>query len=331
VFNDLRLIIEPFPFARSYPQMELVNEIDSGERSFVSAKITGHERSPNALTDALFYRRHPELHGRRLGKSETALGKEWLMILHDVVEPLLPKQDAELTYAQNIGASIVPGVPGVTVEQLVEQYRKKITPEIPWPVLLGFIKVESGGNFKDATHGSPGTNFTSPPFYELGLFQTPAGLHGKCTADRTTLSPNGVPVLPCTFQPPGQETRDRSEWSKLCEKIGADPNQWTNPVTQVQVGLLNIKSSAEVIRSQFKDLFPTPGSDWDLRAAVLQTFAHGAGYTRAFLTKYRAGLAKLQENQRWDFLRGRSVGNVTFDAKNVDEKIDLAARLGYRP
>jgi hypothetical protein len=142
VFNNLRLSIEPFPLAGSYPQMELVNEIDPGERSLVSAKIAANERNPNALSDAVFYRRHPELHGRRIGRDETALGKEWLVILHDVVEPLLPaKQDADLTLAQNIAASMVPDMPGVTVEQLVEKYRKVITPEIPWPVLLAFIQI----------------------------------------------------------------------------------------------------------------------------------------------------------------------------------------------
>jgi hypothetical protein len=346
VSSDLRLSIEPFPRGNSYPQMESINEVDVAERSFVSAKIAANERQPNALSDAVFYRRHPELRGRRIGREETALGKEWLAILHDVVEPLLAarskgggslpgataNQDPAVRLAQNIGASIVPDMPGVTVEQLVEKYRKAITPEIPWPVLLAFIRFESGGNFKDATHGSAKNNFTSPPYYELGLFQTPAGLYGTCKAGNSKTSATGIPVVPCTIQPPGREVpNDPSPWARLCRKIGADPSQWTNPVTQVQVGLLNLKTSADVIRAQFKDLFPTPGSDWDLRAAVLLAFARGGGFSKAFLAKYRADLAKLPEDRRWEFLRGKYVGKWKFDPFNVDEKMLLAAKLGYRP
>ena len=50
----------------------------------------------------------------------------------------------------------------------------------------------------------------------------------------------------------------------------------------------------------------------------------------------RKDLAALPEDGRWDFLRGKSVpyrgGNYwIFDTKNVDDKMDLAAKLGYRP
>jgi hypothetical protein len=99
----------------------------------------------------------------------------------------------------------------------------------------------------------------------------------------------------------------------------------------VRVGLLDLKTSADVIRSAYPDLFPTPGGDWYLRAAVLLPFARGGGFSKAFLTKYQADLAKLPEDRRWDFLRGKQVGRWAFDSSNVDKKMSLAAKLGYRP
>jgi peptidoglycan hydrolase-like protein with peptidoglycan-binding domain len=310
--------------------------IDPAERSFVTAKIAAHQTKPYDLADAVFYRRHPELQGRPIGKDETALGKEWLSILHDVIEPLLGGSgspvttggttspgDPDLAGAQAIAAKSVPGMSGVTVRQLIEKWRASIAPEIPLPVLLAFIRFESGGNFSDATHGSPRNNppYTQPAFYELGLFQTPAGLHGTCTSGNSK---------DCEIAPPGRENpRDPSTWAQLCQKIGADPRNWTDPVTQVRVGLLDLKTSADRIRGAFPDLFATPGNDWYLRGAVLLPFARGGGFSRAFLTKYRAELAKMPENRRWDWLRGKQVGQWTFDPGNVDKKMALAAKLGY--
>jgi hypothetical protein len=346
VSGNLRLSIEPFPSMGAHQHMKLAHEVDFRERSFVSAKIAANERDPNALADAVFYRRHAELRGRRIGKQETALAKEWLAILHEVVEPLLAatstgrsgspstgaSRDADVRLAQRIATKAVPNMPGVTIQQLVEKYRQVITPEIPWAVLLAFIQIESGGDFNDATHGTAKNNYTQPPYYELGLFQTPGGLYGTCTAGHYKISATGIPVVPCTIQPPGRETpRDPSPWFLLCQKIGADPNKWTNPVTQVRVGLLNLKKSACVIRSSYKDLFPKPGSDWYLRAAVLLPFARGAGFSKAFLTRYHSDLAKLPEDRRWDFLRGKYVSKWKFDPDNVDKKISLAAKLGYQP
>ena len=310
--------------------------VDPAERSFVSAKIAAHQTNPNDLADAVFYRRHPEMHGRPIGKNETALGKEWLSILHDVIEPLLTGSglsgttrstagtgDSDIAAVQAIAAKLVPGMPGVTIRQLLEKWRTSISPEIPLPVLLAFIRFESGGNFSDATHGSPRNNppYTQPAFYELGLFQTPAGLHGTCTSGNSK---------DCEIPPPGRENpKDPSTWARLCQKIGADPRNWTDPVTQVRVGLLDLKTSADRIRAAFPDLFATPGNDWYLRAAVLLPFARGGGFSRAFLTKYRSELAKMPENRRWDWLRGKQVGQWTFDPANVDKKMALAAKLGY--
>jgi hypothetical protein len=97
----------------------------------------------------------------------------------------------------------------------------------------------------------------------------------------------------------------------------------------VRVGLLDLKTSADTIRAAYPELFPTAGSDWYLRAAVLLPFARGGGFSRAFLTKYRTDLAKLPENKRWDSLRGTQVGRWAFDPSNVDKKMSLAAKLGY--
>ncbi len=324
------------------PSREL-GEIGGSEQDFVRSQIANtNQRDAYKLTDLVFYRRHPEMRGRRIGVNETQLKNEWLSILRSVVQPVLrsvsptrpggsapaPARDALSAGALQIASRPVPGMPGVNIQQLIEQWRPQIAPEIPLSVILGFLPFESGGNFDDATHGLPRNAFTSPPFYELGLFQIPGGLHGKCTT---------VKYQSCEQGPPGVENpRDLSPWFLLCRKIGADPKDWQNPVTQVRVGLLSIECPARRIRKLFPELFPMPGTDWDLRMAVLMAFARGGGFAQAFLSHYRKELASLPEDRRWDFLRGKSVPYRagyywTFDTSNVDEKMNLAARLGYRP
>jgi hypothetical protein len=308
------------------------------ERVFIKTQIAANQRDPYKLTDAVFYLRHPELNGKRLGTEQTDLTKEWLSILHNLVERVLKASgaqgaqasspdgasagDTDVTAAQAIARKPVPGMAGITIQQLIERWRPSIAPEIPLPLLLGFMRFESGGNFNDATHGSPRNQppYTQPAFYELGLFQTPAGLHGTCTTgDHRS----------CANAPPGREVPgDPSTWARLCKKIGANPQDWTNPTTQVRVGLLDLKTSADAIRAAYPGLFPKPGGDWYLRMAVLMPFARGGGFTRAFLRTYRANLAKLPEDQRWDFLRGKRVSGWIFDASNVDKKMLLAAKLG---
>src|SRR5215510_10795849 len=156
------------------------------ERAFLKALIAIRQRDPNKLTDGVFYLRHPEVRGKLIGKEQTALKNEWLSILRSLVQPLLAtgnastgavgSGDADVTAAQAIARKAVPGMPGVTIEQLIEKWRPQIAPEIPMPLLLAFMRFESGGNFNDATHGSPKNQppYTQPAFYELGLFQTPA-------------------------------------------------------------------------------------------------------------------------------------------------------------
>jgi hypothetical protein len=304
------------------------------EGGFVAAQVAANQRDPYKLADAVFYRRHPELAGRRIGKDEVGLRSEWFSILHNLVEPKLapgsrgpaPTRDPDVAGAQFIATKEVPGMPGVTIQKFVETWRARIAPEVPLPVLLAFMRFESGGNFSDATHGSAKSGYRQPEFYELGLFQTPAGLHGECkTGDHRT----------CAYAPPGHEVaRDPSTWERLCKRIGANPQDWTNPTTQVRVGLLDLETSAEAIRKAYPELFPAPGSDWYLRMAVLMPFARGGGFARAFLGAYRAALQKLPEDRRWDFLRGKQLpargGVWVFDPTNVDKKMSLAAKLGYQ-
>src|SRR5215510_107641 len=310
------------------------------ERPLVIGQIIAGERDPNKLTNQVFFLRHKDLQGRRIAPGETALKQEWLSIRRDIVQPALasiglppPRTSGPASVgagtvadALRIAKREVPGMPGTTTEALVERWRSSICPEIPRAILLAFIKYESGGNFTDATHGSEKSGWTSPSFYELGLFQTPAGLHGRCTS-RDWRS--------CEFRPPGREVPgDRSTWVRLCAAIKADPQQWTNPTTQVRVGLLDLEIGARGLRRDFPELFPKPGSDWDLRMAVLYRFSRGGGYARSFLRLYRRQLAAMPESQRWGFLREKTAtgsGGATraFSGENVEEKMALAAKLGY--
>ena len=241
-----------------------------------------------------------------------------------------PAVDHTAADALRIAKRAVPGLPGTTIEQLVETWRARICPEIPLQILLAFIKYESGGKFDDATHGTQKNGWTVPAFYELGLFQTPGGLHGRCT---------GPKWESCQFGPPGREGTTPSTWARLCKRIGANPMDWKNPVTQVRAGLMDLESAASRLRKDYPDLFTRRGSDWDLRMAVLYTFSRGGGYARSFLKPYRQQLAGLPESARWKFLQDKVV-TVTgkggtkirraFLGENVEKKMVLAARLGYR-
>jgi hypothetical protein len=239
-----------------------------------------------------------------------------------------PKDD--VSYAREIGHKPVPGMVGTTLEVLIEQWRQRICPEVPMPILLAFMRYESGGKFSDATHGTEKNGWTSPTFYELGLFQTPGGLHGKCTSGAWSS---------CQFGPPGHETGHPSTWMRLCTKIGANPKDWQNPTTQVRVGLMDLEEGARALRRDFPDLFPKPGTDWDLRLAVLYRFSRGGGYARSFLRPFRRQLAGMPEQQRWAFLRDKVVtvkgpkGSIrrAFLPENVEKKMALAAKLGYQP
>ncbi len=55
------------------------------------------ERDPNQLADAVFYARHPELHGRRIAPAERRLVQEWIWIRDSVITPTLNQLTAAAT------------------------------------------------------------------------------------------------------------------------------------------------------------------------------------------------------------------------------------------
>jgi phosphatidylserine/phosphatidylglycerophosphate/cardiolipin synthase-like enzyme len=54
-----------------------------------AAAYAGGERDPNRLADVVFNARHPERHGRAIGRAEPALAQEWTWIRDQVVAPAL--------------------------------------------------------------------------------------------------------------------------------------------------------------------------------------------------------------------------------------------------
>ena len=218
--------------------------------------------------------------------------------------------------------NLATGVNGaLTFSQLLERWRPAHAPEIPTTLLVAFSKYEASG-WDDHTHGTRANGYTSPPFYELGVFQVPAGLHGPCTDTGCGLLPPGV-------ERPGQP----SAWSRICKRLSLDPNKWTDRTTQVRVGLCNLEDDARVIRKRYPELFAQPGSDWDLRAAVLLPFV-GIGFANTLLKKYRQELAKLPESRRWSFLSQQAIAADPNNAHrvrdllgNVEKKMKLHGAL----
>lgn len=102
---------------------------------------------------------------------------------------------------------------------------------------------------------------------------------------------------------------------------------------------MEFNRQADAVRNneEFRALFPSKQSEWSLQMAVLYSFAAGAGWTRAFLHKYKNDLLALPEDQRWRFLGGKRASRINpetkqvetklFDPENVNKKMALAARL----
>jgi peptidoglycan hydrolase-like protein with peptidoglycan-binding domain len=336
--------IEPTPTA---PATELnfewenfAGEFDhtrrSAEAAAVESRVAAGQRDPNALTDMVFFQRHPERRGQRLGASERRLAAEWKAILRDIVLPELTRRrpaearvgDREVASTLAIAAKPVPGL-GITLEQLLTRHKTE-SGGIPVEVLLAFIRFEAGRLFDDATAGKWKEKYKkySPSFYELGVFQTPAGAHG-CTNE------TGVKV--CKFRPPGRNV-EKSQFGKGWRHLaGTYPTEstWKDPTMQVRVGLWDLNNTAQSVRANFKDLFPSNQSEWYLRMAVLYSFAAGPGAAHALLRKYKSELLALPEGRRWDFLRAENVKEINRQVKdarsaffkNVDEKMALAAKL----
>ncbi len=229
--------------------------------------------------------------------------------------------DREAAATLKMAAKKVLRLGNVTIEELLARHQAEAG-GIPVEVLLAFIHFEAGNLFDDATAGKWSEKHKKyiPSFYELGVFQTPAGDHG-CT--------NEAGVKTCRYRPPGRNV-ENSQFGKGWRRLaGAYPTEmnWKDPTMQVRVGLWDLASTAARIRAEFAALFPSTQSEWFLRMAVLYSFAAGAGAARAFLRKYKNELLALPESQRWEFLRGKNVGAFRFDPDNVDKKIALAAKL----
>ncbi len=329
----------------------------------VNPWILAGERDLNRLTDRAFFAFHPERHGSAIGPHETALAAGWWRLRGQVqaalrafpiaapAAPPVPAPSAARPAPASVAPSSVPSagevrdviraskkvsqrLPGVTLAELVEKHRGDICHEIPLRVLMAFSAVE--GDFDDATHGTEhdmqkvgGTYvhapFTQPEFYELGVFQTPAGLHGVCKDGH---------AKSCEHGPPGiEKPGDPSSWAKWCHALKLDPNDWNNPTTQVLVGLHDIEHNAVTVRGNryVAALFGVPGTDWDLRVAVLMAFAGGPGWAVKWLTATQAPLAAVPEPERWPILRAAIVSKGSqFDhtrLANVEKKMALAAKL----
>jgi hypothetical protein len=303
----------------------------STERAAVKNRIRAGLRDANALADLVFFRRHPELGARRIGGGDRSLAAEWDAILRTIVLPALASagaatgggakvEDREVAQTLAMAATPAPNL-RITLEQLLLRHEAEAG-GIPIEVLLAFIHFEAGRLFDDATAGKWNERQKKyiPSFYELGVFQTPAGHHG-CV--------NEAGGKTCKYPPPGRNV-ENSQFGKGWRHLsGAFPTatNWKDPTMQVRVGLWDLVTTADRVRSAFPDLFPSNRSGWWLRMAVLYAFAAGGGAARAFLRKYTTELLALPETERWDFLRGKSVGSFSFDPTNVDKKMELAAKL----
>jgi len=229
--------------------------------------------------------------------------------------------DRDVAATLKMAAKKVSRLGDTTIEELLARHQAEAG-GIPVEVLLAFIHFEAGNLFDDATAGKWSEKHKRyiPSFYELGVFQTPAGDHG-CT--------NEAGVKTCRYRAPGRNVENSQfgkGWRHIADAYPTESN-WKDPTMQVRVGLWDLTSTAARIRAEFAALFPSTQSEWFLRMAVLYSFAAGAGAARAFLRKYKNELLALPESQRWEFLRGKNVGAFRFDPDNVDKKIALAAKL----
>ena len=78
------------------------------ERAFVTSQAAAGQRDRNALTNLVFFRRHPELRGRKLRFDEHDLVAEWKAILRDIVSPAMQSPAAPST-ATPPGTPALPG------------------------------------------------------------------------------------------------------------------------------------------------------------------------------------------------------------------------------
>jgi hypothetical protein len=114
------------------------------EQALVSAQIASGVRDANALTDFIFFVRHPALKGTRLGKGQEALMAEWRQIRDGVAAPALARMSAPAA------APSVADTPAVALGALTSSrpggapFHYAFTPEdLLWTAR--FINGEAGG------------------------------------------------------------------------------------------------------------------------------------------------------------------------------------------
>jgi hypothetical protein len=113
----------------------------------VSMAVAQGQRDENALTNLIFFSRHPELGGRRLRPEETGLMREWTAIRDSVVRPVLALTGkAALGSAGAAPKAPVVGQLGVLVASApgVTEFRYQFTAEDAlWTAKL--VTLEAGG------------------------------------------------------------------------------------------------------------------------------------------------------------------------------------------
>lgn len=90
---------------------ELENESSFLEPFRVAMAVARGQRDEKALTNGVFFARHPELGGREIAPGEKALAAEWLDIRDRLVRPLLARASAPMASGGGGGAAGLPAGP----------------------------------------------------------------------------------------------------------------------------------------------------------------------------------------------------------------------------